>query len=180
MKRLLFGVIAATVAGVAAYCSYDEGYRIEDWSWKEEEKPAQITWEKLDTFVSEAYGFKVEYPSTFVADTTDREVDFLHVVDGELIFMRCYSMLNSDGWDEQTAADSIADIRRVVIGDSVVMKDMHPGYFYLKGYDEKRGLGFYEQYVMDKGIIYTYELCYPKSMENRMQRLMDLVHNWNP
>ncbi len=71
----------------------------------------------------------VEYPSTFVADTTDREVDFLHVVKGELIFMRCYSMLNSDGWDEQTAADSIADIRRAVIGDSVVMEDMHPGYF---------------------------------------------------
>ena len=42
-------------------CSCDEGYHIEDWSWKEE-KPVPITWEKLDTFVSEAYGFKVEYP----------------------------------------------------------------------------------------------------------------------
>lgn len=129
MKRLFFGVITAAVVGVAAYSSCDEGYRIEDWSWKEEEKPAQISWEKLDTFSSEAFGFKVEYPSTFVADTTDREEDFLHVVDGELFFMRCYSMLNSDGWDEQTAAGSIADIRRTVIGDSVVMKDLHPGYY---------------------------------------------------
>jgi len=179
MKNIIILIIALVAITMLVRCSCDEGYHIEDWSWKEE-KPVPITWEKLDTFVSEAYGFKVEYPSTFVADTTDREVDFLHVVDGELIFMRCYSMQNSDGWDEQTAADSIADIRREVIGDSVVMKDMHPGYFYLKGYDEERGLGFYEQYVMDRGLIYTYELCYPKNLENRMQRLMDLVHNWNP
>ena len=67
-----------------------------------------------------------------------------------------------------------------VINDSIVMKDMHPGYFYLKGYDDERNLGFYAQYVVDKDVIYTYEMCYPKNMENRMQRLMDLIHNWNP
>jgi len=41
-------------------------------------------------------------------------------------------------------------------------------------------LGFYEQYVVDKDAIFVYKLCYPKKMEARMQRLMDLVHNWNP
>ena len=89
-------------------------------------------------------------------------------------------MMNSEGWDEQTAADYIAQIRKAVINDSVVMKDMHPGYFYLKGYDDERNLGFYGQYVVDKDVIYTYEMCYPKNMENRLQRLMDLIHNWNP
>jgi hypothetical protein len=180
MKKFVFGVITfAVVVGVVVYCSSDDDYQISDWTWKEE-KPKLITWEKLDTFVFESEGFKVEYPSTFMVDTTETEVDFLYEVDDEMIYMRCYSMMNSEDWDEQTAADYIAQVRKAVINDSVVMKDMHPGYFYLKGYDDEKGLGFYGQYVVDKDVIYTYELCYPKNMENRMQRLMDLIHNWNP
>lgn len=180
MKKFIFGaIVVALVVGVVVYCSHDEGYQITDWTWKEE-KPKQITWEKLDTFVFEGEGFKVEYPSTFMVDTTETEVDFLYEVDDEMIYLRCYSMMNSEDWDEQTAADYIAQIRKAVINDSVVMKDMHPGYFYLKGYDDEKGLGFYGQYVVDKDVIYTYEMCYPKNMENRMQRLMDLIHNWNP
>ena len=139
-----------------------------------------ITWEKLDTFVSEEWGFKVEYPSAFFADTTDTEIDFLCEVDGEMIYLRCYSMGNVDAWDVTTAADSMAEIRKRVLNDSVVMKDLHPDYFYLKGYDDKRDIGFYEQYVVNKDVIYTYELCFPTDMENRMKNLMDLIHNWNP
>lgn len=41
-------------------------------------------------------------------------------------------------------------------------------------------LGFYGQYVVYKDVIYTYELYFPKDMEDRMQNLMDLIHNWNP
>lgn len=181
MRKFIFGaIVVALVVGVVVYCSYDGGYQITDWTWKEERKPEQVTWEKLDTFVFERLGFQVEYPSTFMVDTAETEVDFLYEVDDEMICLRCYSMLNSEGWDEQTAADSIVEIRKAIINDSVVMKDMHPGYFYLKGYNDERDLGFYGQYVVDKDVIYTYELCYPKNMEDRMQRLMDLVHNWYP
>ena len=180
MKKFIFGVIVvATIVGIVAYCSHDEGYQINDWTWKEN-KPELITWEKLDTFVFDEPGFKVEYPSTFMVDTAEMEVDFLYEVDDEMIFMRCYSIVNGDKWDTQTTADSIVEIRKDIRRDSIVMKDMHPDYFYLKGYNEERALGFYEQYVVDKDAIYVYELCYPKDMENRMQKLMDLVHNWNP
>lgn len=180
MKKLFIGIIAlAIVVGVVVYYSYDEGYKINDWTWKEKEVE-QITWEKLDTFVSEDYGFKVEYPSTFWMDTTESEVDFLYAVDDELILMRCYSFSNDDKWDVETAADSIAAIRKEIRNDSVVMKDLHPDYFYLKFYNDERGLRAYEQYVVDKDVIYVYELCYPKILEDRMRNLMDLVHNWSP
>ena len=36
------------------------------------------------------------------------------------------------------------------------------------------------QYVVYKDVIYTYELYFPKDMEDRMQNLMGLIHNWNP
>ena len=179
-KLLISGIVAmAVVVGVMAYCSYDEGYKINDWTWKEN-KPELITWEKTDTFVFEDYGFKVEYPSTFDVDTTDTEVDFLYTIDDKIIFMRSYSISNGKKWDVKTAADSIAVIRKENRNDSVVMKDLHPDYFYLKGYNVEHSYGFYEQYVVDMDVIYVYELCYPKDMEDRMQRLMDLVHNWDP
>ena len=89
MKKFIFGaIVVALVVGVVVYCSLDEGYQITDWTWKEE-KPKQITWEKLDTFVFEGEGFKVEYPSTFMVDTTEAEVDFLYEVDDEMIYLRC-------------------------------------------------------------------------------------------
>lgn len=180
MKKLFVGIIAlAVVVGIVAYCSHDEGYKINDWTWKEK-KVELITWEKTDTFVFEDYGFKVEYPNTFTVDTTDAEVDFLYKVDDEIIYMRSYSISNEDKWDVQTAADSISVIRKEIRNDSVVMKDLHPDYFYLKGYNDEHSYGFYEQYVVDTDAIYVYELCYPKRMEDRMQKLMELIHNWNP
>ena len=180
MKKFIFGIIAAAIVfGMLIYCSSSDGYQINDWSWKKE-KPKIITWKKLETYVFEDQGFKVEYPSTFTVDTTGDEVVFWYEVDDEVILMQCYSIRNPEKWDVQTAADSIVEIRRAIINDSVVMKDMHPDYFYLKGYDDEKGLGFYEQYVVDKDVIYTYELCYPMRMEKRVRRLMDLVHNWDP
>ena len=179
MRKFIIVIIALVVIVGVLVCSHDEGYQISDWSWKEK-KVEQITWEKLDTFVFEGYGFKVEYPNTFWMDTTESEVDFLYAVDDELILMRCYSFLNEDKWDVETAADSIAAIRKEIRNDSVVMKDLHPDYFYLKFYNDEKGLGAYDQYVVDKDVIYVYELCYPKVLEDRMRNLMDLVHNWDP
>lgn len=179
MRKFIIGIIALVIIVGVLVCSHDEGYQINDWSWKEK-KVEQITWEKLDTFVFERYGFKVEYPNTFWMDTTESEVDFLYAVDDELILMRCYSFSNDDKWDVETAADSITAIRKEIRNDSVVMKDLHPDYFYLKFYNDERDLGFYEQYVVDMDVIYVYELCYPKDMENRMQKLMELIHNWDP
>ena len=179
MRKFIIGIIALVIIVGVLVCSHDEGYQINDWSWKEK-KVEQITWEKLDTFVFERYGFKVEYPNTFWMDTTESEVDFLYAVDDELILMRCYSFSNDDKWDVETAADSIAAIRKEIRNDSVVMKDMHPDYFYLKFYNDEKELRSYDQYVVDKDVIYVYELCYPKVLEDRMRNLMDLVHNWNP
>ena len=135
MRKFIIGIIALVIVVGVLVCSHDEGYQINDWSWKEK-KVEQITWEKLDTFVFERYGFKVEYPSTFWMDTTDAEVDFLYAVDDEVIYMRSYSITNGDKWDVQTAADSIAMIRKDIRNDSVVMKDLHPDYFYLKFYND--------------------------------------------
>lgn len=180
MKKLVIGIIAlAIVVGVVVYCSYDEGYKINDWTWKEKEVE-QITWEELDTFVFKEQGYKVEYPCTFSVDSIGSAVVFMYEVDDEYIYMRSYSIPNGDKWDVQTTADSVAAIRKEIRKDSVVMKDLHPDYLYLKFYNDEEKLGFYEQYVVDENAIYTYELCYPKDMEDRMQNLMELIHKWEP
>ena len=39
---------------------------------------------------------------------------------------------------------------------------------------------FYEQYVVEEKRIYILTLRYPTTIEEEMERLFQLVHDWNP
>lgn len=88
-------------------------------------------------------------------------------------------MKNSEKWDAETAAGLIAMSRSAENGDSIMVRDMHEGYFYLKGETAEGDYRFYEQYVVEEERIYILALRYPTKIEEEMERLFQLVHHWN-
>ena len=181
MKKLLIVIAIGLVAGLVYYCTYDEGYHINDWTWHEKEKHL-IGWERTNTIDVGNGLFSVEYPDIFVSDSSDNLHSRLLLVDtiGKGMEMIVYSLKNSEKWDAETTAELIAMARSEENGDSIMMRDMHEGYFYLKGETAEGDYRFYEQYVVEEERIYILTLSYPTTIEEEMERLFLLVHDWNP
>ena len=181
MKKLLIVIAIGLVAGLVYYCTYDEGYHINDWTWHEKEKHV-IGWERTNTIDVGNGLFSVEYPDIFVPDSSDNLHSRLLLVDtiGKGMEMIVYSLKNSEKWDAETTAELIAMARSEENGDSIMMRDMHEGYFYLKGETAEGDYRFYEQYVVEEERIYILTLSYPTTIEEEMERLFLLVHDWNP
>jgi hypothetical protein len=181
MKKLLIMIAVALVAGVVYYCTYDEGYHINDWTWHEKENQV-IGWERTNTIDVGNGLFRVEYPNIFAPDSSDNIHSRLLLADtiGKGMEMIAFSLKNSGKWDTETAAELIAMARSEENGDSIMMRDMHEGYFYLKGETMEGDYRFYEQYVVEEKRIYILTLRYPTTIEEEMERLFQLVHDWNP
>lgn len=163
------------------YCTYDEGYHINDWTWHEKENQV-IGWERTNTIDVGNGLFRVEYPDIFAPDSSDNIHSRLLLVDtiGKGMEMIAFSLKNSGKWDTETAAELIAMARSEENGDSIMMRDMHEGYFYLKGETVEGDYRFYEQYVVGEERIYILALRYPTTIEEEMERLFQFVHDWNP
>ena len=184
MKKLLIVIAIGLVAGLVYYCTYDEGYHINDWTWHEKERQEKqvIGWERTNTIDIGNGLFSVEYPDIFVPDSSDNLHSRLLLVDtiGKGMEMIVYSLKNSEKWDTEMTAELIAMARSEENGDSIMMRDMHEGYFYLKGETAEGDYRFYEQYVVEEERIYILALRYPTTIEEEMERLFLLVHDWNP
>ena len=181
MKKFLFGAIAGVgIILLVMYCSTEERKAS---TWKPY-KSNIITWQKLDTFVFENPTFKVEYPDFFVPDSSQYDngtMQFKYMFNGNPIILRCFSANNDECWDDSIAADSAVYFRQTITNDSVTLRDMHQGYFYLGGYSKEIGIRFYEQYVVNKDNIYILELVYASSLdEDQVKNLKNLVHEWSP
>jgi len=181
MKKLLIMIAVALVAVVVYYCTYDEGYHINDWTWHEKEKQV-IGWERNNTIDVGNGLFRVECPDIFAPDSSDNIHSRLLLVDtiGKGMEMIAFSLKNSGKWDTETAAELIAMAKSEENGDSIMMRDMHEGYFYLKCETMEGDYRFYEQYVVEEKRIYILTLRYPTTIEEEMERLFQLVHDWNP
>ena len=181
MKKILIVIAVALVAGVVYYCTYDEGYHINDWTWHEKENQV-IGWERTNTIDVGNGLFRVEYPDFFVLDSVDNIHSRLILADtiGKGMEMIAFSLKNSGKWDTETAAELIAMARSEENGDSIMMRDMHEGYFYLKCETAEGDYRFYEQYVVEEKRIYILTLRYPTTIEEEMERLFQFVHDWNP
>ena len=109
MKKLLIVIAVGLVAGVVYYCTYDEGYHINDWTWHEKEKQV-IGWEQTNTIDVGNALFRVEYPDFFVLDSVDNIHSRLLLADtiGKGMEMIAFSLKNSGKWDTETAAELIA------------------------------------------------------------------------
>lgn len=181
MKKLLIMIAVALVAGVVYYCTYDEGYHINDWTWHEKENQV-IGWERTNTIDVGNGLFRVECPDIFVPDSSDNIRSRLLLADtiGKGMEMIAFSLKNSGKWDTERAAELISMAKSEENGDSIMMRDMHEGYFYLKGETVEGDYRFYEQYVVEEKRIYILTLRYPTTIEEEMERLFQLVHDWNP
>jgi hypothetical protein len=178
MKKYLWLTIA--VVGVVLMVMSCSTRERKTSTWKPY-KAKMITWEKLDTFVFENPTFKVEYPSYFVPDSSlldNRNMRFDYSIDGNDVFLKCFSLPNDAHMDDSAAVEFFVGFRKLN-GDSITLVDKHPGYFYLEGMDGY--YKFYEQYVVDKNYIYVLGLFYsPELGEEKVKNLKALVHEWSP
>lgn len=151
--------------------------------WKVEKKNV-ITWQKVDTVLLGDTIFKIACPDCF------EERKDLHAGDNSIVlmhkerddmYMLVYTYENQRKWNCQEAADSLSYIRNTQEGDTVMMKDMHDGYFYLKGNSRQHDYKFYEQHIVDSAQIYSLCFFYPYYMnDDEVQNILKLVHDWNP
>ena len=143
-----------------------------------------ISWHKLDTFVFENPTFKVEYPDFFTVDTTELNegrMSFRYVINGYFVVLRGFSSPRYELWDTNSVADSVESYLAELGNDTITMRDLHPGYFYLEGRSKKNEYKYYEQYVLGDEDIYIFELAYsPKLTDEQVKRLKELVHEWSP
>ena len=181
MKKFILGVIVGACVMMAVdYCSTTH---VAKDTPQQPKKGEMITWMKLDTLIYDNPKFMAVYPNYFKVDSLSGDSNvklFTYSEDEDTIRLRCFAVGNSSQWNTEATADSIVSIRKFLGIDSLTMKDMHPGYFYLEGFSRVAPYSFYEQFVVDKDYIYVYELNYTSGLKDRVKKLKELVHNWNP
>lgn len=173
----------------------DFEYRQRWWDGYEPNKEQVSTMKaRLDTakLAKYVYGdslMVIEYPDFFevqegaVDEPDDQSVYFIHDTDSGFIYLRAMITITDNHWSTEQWADTLASIGSKVYGDTILVKGVHPGYFYLKGkHDEEFGGGrFYQQHIVQGDTIYMFSLFYsPVFKDEDVQRLTQLVHYWNP
>ena len=178
MKKFVFGTIIVIVA-LSSCFSHEQKKPVNRW-WVPEKKDL-ISWEKLDTIIVGDGLFKLEYPDCFemdeVVDDSSVTVTYRGIAG---LFLMANAEKNPYHWDVDTLAEFVVRDRKTEGNDSIVVKDMHDGYFYLKGIMGSTRYCFYEQYVVYHEYIYKLTLVYPSNMETKMENLFRLVHDWHP
>lgn len=185
-NRIMYGLMAlGVVLMIVVYgierCENNR-YQIHG-PWKPEKKNI-ITWHKVDTIVLSDTIFKIACPDCFEVrkdlQAGDSSLVLMHK-EREDMYMLAYVTENRRRWNCQEAADTISLIRNTQEGDTVMMKDMHDGYFYLKGNSRQHDYKFYEQHIVDSAQIYSLCFFYPYYMnDDEVQNILKLVHDWNP
>ena len=178
MRKFLFGVIVVIVA-LSSCFSHEQKKQSNRW-WVPEKKDV-ISWEKLDTIVVGDGLFKLEYPDCFeLSEESDDSSVLVTYKEISGLFLTANAEKNPYHWNADTLAELIVKERKAEGNDSIIMQDMHDGYFYLKGIMGANGHCFYEQYVVFHDYIYRLTLVYPSNIETKMENLFRLVHDWHP
>ena len=176
----VIAVIAAIAGSVYLFSPEEKEYKVGRW-W-EPEKNNEYTWTKLDTIVVGDGLFKLEYPDSFILEDGALQDSSVCVKykGSEDLYLVAFVKQNTIHGNTQEVADSIVKLRREQRFDSIHIQDMHDGYFYLKGRLLGDGSSFYEQIVVDHDLIYYLYLVYKYYEENKVQKLIHLVHEWRP
>ena len=178
MKKFVLGAMIVIVA-LSSCFSHEQKKQVNRW-WVPEKKDV-ISWEKLDTIVVGDGLFKLEYPDCFELDEEPDDSGVTVSYKGIAgLFLMANAEKNPYHWNADTLAEFIVRDRKAEGNDSIVMQDMHDGYFYLKGIMGETRYCFYEQYVVDHDLIYRLTLVYPSHIESKMENLFHLVHEWHP
>ena len=185
-ERLLWTllVLGVIVVGIIAYCNKPYEFKVSRTPYKEKISPlkAYLDTAKLLTYVYKDSLFVVQYPDKFKINTKEEDdfsVTFDYHTERGFVSLSCYMCSNDDHWTSYTGADSIAALRMMDVADTVTMKDVHDGYLYLKTENRNGLYNIYEQYVLSRDMIYVLELRYSPTLESDIQRLFQLVHDWD-
>lgn len=178
MKKLVFGAVVVIMA-LSSCFSHEQKKPSNRW-WVPEKKDV-ISWEKLDTIVVGDSLFKLEYPDCFeLNEESDDSSVMVTCKKTDGLILMAWAEKNPYHWDVDTLVDFIVRERKAEGNDSIIMQDMHEGYFYLKGIMGSTRCCFYEQYVVYHDYIYRLTLVYPSNIETKMENLFRLVHDWHP
>jgi hypothetical protein len=182
MKKVLFGIlIVGVIVGVIYLCSDgDDDYQsVRTWKPVKEDV---ITWNKLDTVVISDGLLKLEYPDCFeLGDRVCGDSDVTVSYKGEEnLFLTASVIANEMHLNTDELAEYMVNLINEEGNDTVTMQDMHDGYFYLTCMPKRSSYRSYEQFVVDHDFIYKLCLMFPSYLENKLRKLKEYVHGWNP
>lgn len=196
LKWLLVAVVIGLIASLSWHGESEPKNRNRGTAWlldweKEPVKSAmkeRLDTAKLLTYVYEDSLMIVRYPDFFEVqegaqdEPDDSSVFFVHTTDSGYIYMRMMLLSNNYHWSAEQWADTLALHGQKAYGDTILMKDMHPDYFYLKIRHPQAGSGHtYQQYIVQEDTIYLLSVFYSSIFRDEdVQRLVQLVHDWNP
>ena len=196
LKWLLVAVVIGLIASLSWHGESEPKNRNRGTAWLldwEKEPVKSGMKERLDTakLLTYVYGDSlmiVRYPDFFEVqegaqdEPDDSSVFFVHTTDSGYIYMRMMLLSNDFHWSAEQWADTLALYGHKAYGDSILMKDMHPDYFYLKIRHPQAGSGHtYQQYIVQEDTIYLLSVFYSSIFRDEdVQRLVQLVHDWNP
>ena len=190
----LVALVIGIIGGLSWWLTREPDFEYRQKWWKSVWPQVSLMKARLDTaqIAKYVYGdslMTVPYPDFFEVqekgedDPDDPSVFFVHATDSGMIYLRAMVSTNDHHLSTEQLADTLVRLGRECYGDSIMMKDMHPGYFYLKGeHNEDYGGGmFYQQYIVEGDTCYTFSVFYsPIFKDEDVQRLTQLVHDWNP
>jgi hypothetical protein len=184
MKKFLFGILLiGVIAGVIYLCSDGDDNH---YDYEEVKRPTcledVITWNKLDTVVIGDGLLKLEYPDCFeLGDSICGDSDVtVSYKDKEDLFLTASVTANEMHLNTDELADYVVNMINEEGNDTVTMQDMHDGYFYLTCEPKRTRFRSYEQYVVEHDFIYRLCLMFPSHLENKLRKLKEYVHGWNP
>ena len=205
MKKNIWWIIVLCIIGVIAVVSWwltrepDFEYHQRWWDGYEPEKEqvsvsvsmmkARLDTAKLAKYVYGDSLMVINYPDFFEVQEGARDVPddssvfFIHNTDSGFIYLRAMLTITDNHWTTEQWADTLAKIGQKTYGDTILLKDVHPGYFYLKGKhsDEYDGGRFYQQHIVQGDTVYMLSLFYSPIFEDEdVEKLTQLVHYWNP
>ena len=196
LKWLLVAVVIGLIASLSWLGESEPKNRNRGTAWLldwEKEPVKSAMKERLDTakLLTYVYGDSLmiaRYPDFFEVqegaqdEPDDSSVFFVHTTDSGNIYMRMMLLSNNFHWSAEQWADTLALYGQKAYGDTILMKDMHPDYFYLKIRHPQAGSGHtYQQYIVQKDTIYLLSVFYSSIFRDEdVQRLVQLVHDWNP
>ncbi len=201
MKKNIWWMIALCIICVIAVVSWwltrepDFEYHQRWWDGYDPKKEyvsmmkARLDTAKLAKYVYGDSLMVIPYPDFFEVqegandEPDDSSVFFIHNTDSGFIYLRAMLTITDYHWTTEQWADTLISDAESVYGDSILIRSIHPDYFYLKGvHSEEYGGGrFYQQHILQGDTMFLLSLYYsPIFKDEDVNRLTQLVHYWNP
>ena len=193
-KWRLVVLVVGIVGGVCWWQTREPDFEYHQKWWKYVGPQVSLMKARLDTAKMATYVYgdslmTIPYPDFFDVqervddDPEDPSVFFVHTTDSGVIYLRATAATNDDHWSMEQLADRLVQMGEDDYGDTILMEDMHEGYFYLKGEhcEDYGGETYYQQIIAEGDTCYMLSVNYTSRFKDEdVQRLTKLVHDWNP